>query len=90
MSARRECDLFLGKHFNAVPHDINASVIRSIQLQQSIFYSRAKELLGHCYNTGGLSGPWWASKDNVWHIASLRDHPQTTHHIHIAYYIINF
>jgi hypothetical protein len=55
LSARRQCDLFLGKTLDAVAHDIDTAFVGGVELEDSLFVRLAEQLAGQTENRRRLA-----------------------------------
>ena len=68
-----QSDLFLRKHLDPIPHDIYASVIGSVELQNCVLHPRAKQSPRHCQDARGFASTRRPGKDEIRHVSVVCD-----------------
>lgn len=88
MPARREGDLFLGKHLNSGTDGIDTAVVRSVELEDGVAQLGAQGLAGQGHDGGGLSAARGPGEEEIGHVAVDSDDAQTVEDVRVADYVV--
>ena len=55
MSPRWQSNLLLGKHFDFITYDVDTTIVRCVELENTVTEMLAEEFMGKAENAGGLT-----------------------------------
>lgn len=75
VSASFESDFLLSKHFDLVAHDIDATIVRGVQLEHGLFvHVGAQQLPRQTQYGRGLARAWRTRYDEIGQVALFAEH----------------
>ena len=84
---RRQCHFVLREHFDFATDNINATLVRRIELEHAILDRIAQHFAGEGHDTRCLADTWRACEDHVRHVAVLGNGSQTLHRVLVSHHI---
>ena len=87
--ARRQRHLLLRERLDAVAHDVDATLVRRVQLEHTLLVGVSEQRAREAQHAGRLASARWARQDQVGHVALLRQHLETSHSLSIAHDVLD-
>jgi len=88
VTSRRQCHFVLREHFDFATDNINATLVRRIELEHAILDRIAQHFAGEGHDTRCLADTRRACEDHVRHVAILGNGSQTLHRVLVSNHIV--
>ena len=88
VTSRGQCHFVLSEHFDFATDNINATLVRRIELEHAILDRIAQHFAGEGHETRCLAETRRACKDHVRHVAVLGNGSQTLHRVLVSNHIV--